>query len=186
MMLNDEDQAVVMRFLLDSFASSSSWANSGDAYGGGIGYRNSNVGDGSTGLMKMMYGVPLTAVDSYGQENFRPSESFTTLMIRNIPRKCTQRMLLNDVITAGYGNYVDFVYLPTDISSARNLGYAFINFISSHYAECFRESFHKKHLSSIRGPRAGLSVSYALIQGLQANVDNVLKNSSIHRIRNPE
>ena len=110
----------------------------------------------------------------------------TTLMMRNIPKRCTQRMLMSDVVMTGFGNCVDFVYLPTDISSGRNLGYAFLNFVKPEHAESFRNSFHKKHLSMIRGSRAGLSVGYAIIQGFQANLDNVLKTASVHRIRNPE
>lgn len=113
-------------------------------------------------------------------------ENVTSIMIRNIPRKCTQRMLVADLTDAGFGETFDFVYLPTDISSAKNLGYAFVNFIHPEYASSFREVFHKKHLSSMRGSRTGLSVSPALIQGFDANVENVMKNASVHRIRNPE
>lgn len=115
-----------------------------------------------------------------------PLESFTTVMIRNIPRKCSQRMLMSDITCLGFGDKVDFVYLPTDISSAKNLGYAFVNFKSSESASEFRGRFHKKQLSSLRGSRAGLSVTFAVIQGLEANVENVIKNASVHRIRNPE
>jgi hypothetical protein len=114
------------------------------------------------------------------------SAGMTTVMVRNVPRKCTQRMLLNDIILEGYGEAIDFVYLPTDISTGKNLGYSFVNFTHPYYAETFRKSFHKKHLSSMRGSRTGLSVSYAVIQGLEANISNVLKNASVHRIRNPE
>jgi hypothetical protein len=113
-------------------------------------------------------------------------ETVTTIMIRNIPRKCTQRMLVADLTDAGFGETFDFVYLPTDISSAKNLGYAFVNFTHPEYASSFREVFHKKHLSSMRGSRTGLSVSPAVIQGFDANVENVMKNASVHRIRNPE
>jgi hypothetical protein len=118
--------------------------------------------------------------------NVQTWSSYTTLMVRNIPRKCSQRMLLTDIVAAGYGHAVDFLYLPTDISSAKNLGYAFINFMQPDYASSFRDRFHKKHLPSMRGSRAGISVSYAVIQGLEANVENVMKNASVHRIRNPE
>lgn len=112
--------------------------------------------------------------------------SVTTLMIRNIPRKCTQRMLVADMTAAGFAETFDFCYLPTDISSAKNLGYAFVNFTHPDYALSFREVFHKKHLACMQGSRTGLSVSPAVIQGYQANIDNVMKNASVHRIRNPE
>lgn len=113
-------------------------------------------------------------------------KSLTTVMIRNIPRKCTQRMLMGDIAGVGFSDKVDFVYLPTDISSAKNLGYAFINFKAAEFASDFRGRFNKKHLCSLRGSRAGLSVTFAVIQGLEANVENVIKNASVHRIRNPE
>jgi hypothetical protein len=139
-------------------------------------------------MMQMLISqmVNSTTVNQANGSTSNISQDMTTIMIRNIPRKCTQRMLMVDVVAGGYESVVDFVYLPTDISSGRNLGYAFINFVHPHYAECFRESFHKKHLSSMRGSRAGLSVSYAVIQGLESNIENVLKNASVHRIRNPE
>jgi hypothetical protein len=114
------------------------------------------------------------------------STDVTTVMIRNIPRKCSQRMLLGDIVAAGFGEVLDFVYLPTDISLAKNLGYAFVNFVHPAYAKSFRDIFHKKHLPCMRGSRTGLSVSPAVIQGFNANVDNVMKNASVHRIRNPE
>lgn len=110
----------------------------------------------------------------------------TTVMIRNLPRKCSQRMLLGDIIAAGFGELIDFLYLPTDISSAKNLGYAFANFVHADYALRFRDLFHKNHLPCMRGSRTGLSVSPAVIQGFDANLENVMKNASVHRIRNPE
>lgn len=121
-----------------------------------------------------------------GAESGVPVSGFTTIMIRNIPKKCTQRMLLGDIASAGFGEGVDFLYLPTDISSGKNLGYAFVNFVRPACAQLFREQFHKRHLQCMRGSRAGLSVSFAVIQGFHANVENVLKNASVHRIKNPE
>lgn len=119
-------------------------------------------------------------------EAVAPNTCFTTIMIRNIPKKCTQRMLLGDMVAAGFGDVIDFLYLPTDISSGKNLGYAFVNFVRPDCAQLFREQFHKRHLQCIRGSRAGLSVSFAVIQGFDANVENVMKNASVHRIKNPE
>jgi len=108
----------------------------------------------------------------------------TTLMVRNIPKKLTQKQFMSEADFAVFLNYIDFLYLPTDISSGRNLGYAFINFQSPELASLFKDSFHKQHI--FPGNKTALTVSYALIQGLSANVDNIKSNASVHRIRNPD
>ena len=52
----------------------------------------------------------------------------TTIMIRNIPNKYTQNMLLNEINARHEGTY-DFYYLPIDFKNRCNVGYAFINFM---------------------------------------------------------
>lgn len=52
----------------------------------------------------------------------------TTIMIKNIPNKYTQQMLLETIDYSSAGKY-DFFYLPIDIKNQCNVGYAFINFI---------------------------------------------------------
>jgi hypothetical protein len=51
----------------------------------------------------------------------------TTVMVKNIPNKYTQRNLL-DLIDGNYAGTYDFFYLPIDFKNKCNLGYAFINF----------------------------------------------------------
>lgn len=177
--LSAEDQAALMALLMDVLASNPDVVSGIDAEKHTSGDDIFSNFDQDRFFQNSVEAAPAAS----GVNAFMP---FTTIMIRNIPRKCTQRMLVSDILAAGFGNTMDFVYLPTDISSAKNLGYAFVNFVQSEYAKSFREIFHKKHLASMRGSRAGLSVSFAVIQGLQANVDNVMKNASVHRIRNPE
>jgi hypothetical protein len=50
----------------------------------------------------------------------------TTLMIKNIPNKYTQKMLLQTMDEQFRGGY-DFFYLPIDFKNKCNVGYAFIN-----------------------------------------------------------
>lgn len=50
----------------------------------------------------------------------------TTLMIKNIPNKYTQKMLLATIDEFFHGTY-DFFYLPIDFKNKCNVGYAFIN-----------------------------------------------------------
>ncbi|RLN46141.1 hypothetical protein BBJ29_001922 [Phytophthora kernoviae] len=64
----------------------------------------------------------------------------TTLMIRNIPNKYTQQMLLAEINRNHRGNY-DFFYLPIDFKNKCNMGYAFINFIEAAHIEAFHREF---------------------------------------------
>ena len=48
-------------------------------------------------------------------------------MIKNIPNKYTQRMLLQTLDRTYDGTY-DFFYLPIDFKNRCNVGYAFLNF----------------------------------------------------------
>ena len=58
-------------------------------------------------------------------------DSRTTLMIRNIPNKYTQKILMQTIDGQGFYGKYDFFYLPIDFKNRCNVGYAFINMAST-------------------------------------------------------
>lgn len=65
-------------------------------------------------------------------EKLPENTGMTTIMLRNIPNKYTQKMLL-EVVNQNFNGLYDFFYLPIDFRNKCNVGYAFVNFIHSHY-----------------------------------------------------
>ena len=106
-----------------------------------------------------------------------------TLQVRNVPSWLSQRQLLacflNGVVPE---SHVTFFYAPTDISSRRNLGYAFVSFTCACSASSFRSEFSGKFMC---GSPDGLTIIPATIQGLEDNMRNVLSNPTVRRIKNP-
>ena len=67
----------------------------------------------------------------------------TTIMIKNIPNKYTQKMLL-EKIDRLHANRYDFFYLPIDLKNNCNVGYAFINFVDPMFILPFYEDLNAK------------------------------------------
>ena len=55
----------------------------------------------------------------------------TTVMLRNIPNRYSQASLLEEIDLAGFKGSYDFFYLPMDTQNRTNVGYAFINFLTT-------------------------------------------------------
>ncbi|KAJ7522727.1 hypothetical protein O6H91_18G024300 [Diphasiastrum complanatum] len=103
----------------------------------------------------------------------------TTLMIRNIPNKYSQQMLLdlldqhclrcnkqivdpNEALSA-----YDFVYLPIDFKNKCNLGYAFVNFTTVEATVRLYKAFHSQQWEAFNS-RKICQVTYARVQGKSA------------------
>jgi len=65
----------------------------------------------------------------------------TTVMLRNIPNRYTQGMLLSLLDEHNFKSTYDFVYLPMDFRNGVNLGYAFVNLLQHEDALHFMETF---------------------------------------------
>ncbi|XP_020262280.1 protein terminal ear1 homolog [Asparagus officinalis] len=104
----------------------------------------------------------------------------TTVMIKNIPNKYSQKLLLNmldnhcihcnEQIGEGGGDEplsaYDFVYLPIDFNNKCNVGYGFVNLTSPEAAVRLYKAFHMQPWE-VFNSRKICQVTYARLQGLE-------------------
>merc|ERR1719240_415584 len=109
----------------------------------------------------------------------------TSVMLRNIPNKYTQRMLLSVVHELGFNQECfDFFYLPIDFRNKCNVGYAFINFMSNGLAKRFFKALDGDQLRAFNSDKV-CAVAWARVQGLQANIEHY-RNSPIAGVPIPQ
>lgn len=95
----------------------------------------------------------------------------TTMMIRNIPNRYTQRDLIRELESLGFGGTFDFLYVPIDKGTMCNVGYAFVNFVDHTRAAMCMRVFDNYSFTKHRKARGKIAtVSVAHIQGLEANI----------------
>jgi len=98
-------------------------------------------------------------------------QEFTTLMIRNIPNEYKRHMLIEELDSLGFKAEYDFIYLPIDRSTQRNVGYAFVNFKTSTGANQCMITMHNYAFSKFEhGSEKTAFVSLAHLQGLEQNL----------------
>ena len=94
----------------------------------------------------------------------------TTVMIKNIPNKYTQKMLVAEVNRNHKGTF-DFFYLPIDFKNKCNVGYAFINFVDWRHIQKFYSEFDGKPWRKFNSEKI-CALSYARIQGIKALISH--------------
>ncbi|KAL3140281.1 hypothetical protein ABBQ38_004549 [Trebouxia sp. C0009 RCD-2024] len=102
----------------------------------------------------------------------------TTLMIKNIPNKYTQKMLLTTIDEKFRGTY-DFFYLPIDFKNKCNVGYAFINMVRPRYIIPLVQKFDRKKWEKFNSEKV-CNISYARIQGKISLVTHFQNSSLLH------
>lgn len=115
---------------------------------------------------------------------------WTTIMIRNIPNRYSQQDLIGELEEMGFAGTFDFLYLPMDKGTLRNVGYSFVNFSEHSWAEKCMESFQDHtfnlHQKSSNSKMARVSVAH--MQGLEDNVrhyERSVVNSAKLKSRRP-
>ncbi|KAJ4483320.1 RNA recognition motif 2-domain-containing protein [Lentinula aciculospora] len=100
----------------------------------------------------------------------------TTLMIKNIPNKMTNKDLVQ-YIAKVCPRRIDFIYLRIDFKNGCNVGYAFVNFISVEDLVLFAKARLGQKWNMFSSKKV-LQMSYADYQGKEALVEK-FKNSCI-------
>ena len=123
----------------------------------------------------------------------RPSADITTVMVKNLPNQVTSEEFLYLLSDLGYqwGLDVDLVYMPRDVTTCANLGYAFVNFKSQSIQQSFWQLVEDRvpackyrlvhNLSAGRASQKELSIAVAKRQGAYVNADRFLKNNTRKR-----
>merc|ERR1719189_2311104 len=99
-----------------------------------------------------------------------PWTDVTTVMMRNLPNKYTQHMLLDELQMNKFRlqHEFDFFYLPMDHYSAVNLGYCFINFVDPCVANAFAAAFQGRRMRHFNSQKT-IVVMPASMQGFEKN-----------------
>jgi len=99
-----------------------------------------------------------------------PWTDVTTVMMRNLPNKYTQHMLLEELQINKFRlqHEFDFFYLPMDHYSAVNLGYCFINFVDPCVANAFAAAFQGRRMRHFNSQKT-IVVMPASMQGYEKN-----------------
>jgi hypothetical protein len=109
----------------------------------------------------------------------QPVIGLTTLMIRGIPCSFSQETLMSLIDSAGLQGKYDFFYLPRAGNNGSNLGYAFINFTHSKYAEICAATFNGVPLDPQRSVKV-CKICPADIQGY-ASLRKQFRRSAVSR-----
>lgn len=96
-------------------------------------------------------------------------QPITTLMLRHIPNKYSQSSLLKEIDFKGFQGKYDFFYMPMDVHNRTNVGYAFINFVTTRDARDFFLMFSNYRFEFHASGKIG-TVAPGHVQGLENNV----------------
>jgi hypothetical protein len=94
------------------------------------------------------------------------SDKRTAIMIKNIPNKYSQTLLV-DELNERFRDQYDFLYLPIDPKNRCNVGYAFINFTSTRAILDFYYAYNGKRWRRFNSEKV-CELRYARMQGRQS------------------
>merc|ERR1719491_978441 len=117
----------------------------------------------------MMMPVNVSKPEGQLQAHLPPYwQSTFTVMMRNLPNRYTQLMLLEEISSAGFAGAFDFLYLPIDPDTHANKGYAFVNFVDPVQAWRFKGAYEGQQMKCFNSSKF-VTVNPAALQGFEAN-----------------
>lgn len=105
----------------------------------------------------------------YGGVETLPVDQVTTLMMRRVPRKYTEEVLLRELEPFISSDSYNFIYLPWDGKRSANYGYAFINCLDAPTASSLLKRLDGKPWRFAERP-AEIKVVPAHVQGIALNL----------------
>jgi len=109
----------------------------------------------------------------------------TTVLMRNVPTKYTQRIFLKEIRLQGFDKCIDFLYLPSDSRGKGNVGYGFINFVTIGFLSEFKKDFTEKKFRLYPTPTP-ITILMSTTQGWRENLVKVIRNNVLKRQVAPE
>merc|ERR1712146_676526 len=114
------------------------------------------------------------------QKEGTPAErARTTLMLRNIPQEVTRSMLLDVLRSGGLAKHIAFIYLPMNLRSSGNFGYAFVDFDCMKVAEQCMEQL-QGFTGWLGTSEMALEVVWSETQGLDSHVQRYRDSPLMH------
>eukprot|EP00448_Togula_jolla_P038344 CAMPEP_0170625334 /NCGR_PEP_ID=MMETSP0224-20130122/30702_1 /TAXON_ID=285029 /ORGANISM="Togula jolla, Strain CCCM 725" /LENGTH=315 /DNA_ID=CAMNT_0010951899 /DNA_START=40 /DNA_END=983 /DNA_ORIENTATION=+ len=98
------------------------------------------------------------------------SEKTTTVMMRNLPSTLCLKALMKEINSSGFKGRYDFCYIPSNFSTGRSKGFAFVNFLTAEGANQFFREWHGSKRFVHEDCALPLNLSAATIQGLEENL----------------
>ena len=93
-------------------------------------------------------------------------------MLRNIPNRMKVVALQQHMCDLGFGDTYDFLYMPFDLRSQQNKGYAFVNLVTESVAMDFKKRFNGTKFEGRLSSKEVL-VCNAATQGVAENLRSI-------------
>merc|ERR1711920_93718 len=105
--------------------------------------------------------------------------SKTTLMLRNLPAGLSRSMVMDLLRAGGFADHIAFIYLPMNLRTSGNFGYAFVDFDSTNVAEQCKETM-EGFMGWSQPSEKALELAWSETQGLSAHVHRYRDSPLMH------